>query len=305
MPEVDPSLTIGQPDTLPGQSEQVGAQNELVVIPDHRLGRLPLKTTRKALQFSAFFDQNFLQLPKKTNYWTRKKPLAQRTFGNTEYGDCTRAKQAYAAIRMERIEQKRTVDITDEEVIRVYVDMSNRLYGGGDNGAYEDDALSEWRKPELTFRMTDGNPHTIDAFLRINALNHSELKAGLALSGAKGLPFCINLPLGFSRIHRWDIPEGQALIGQWMPGSWGGHSMWAIDYDEEDMIVDDTWAEGPRRISWRAVAAYVDEAHFVIDSVDTWRKRAAQEPNSKKMRAALGNIADAVNGVSSQKIVLA
>lgn len=261
-------------------------------IDGRRLGRLPLKTTRKALQFSDFFK--YVNLPKATRYWSRKTPLAKRTFGNDQYGDCTIASQAYATIRMERIEQKRTISIDDAEIVRTYLAMSDRLYGGGDNGAYEDDALNNWRNPETTFKDTYGKPYTIDAYLRINALNPSEVKAGIALSGAHGIKVCFNLPVAFQNMDRWDVPEGQALVGPWMPGSWGGHSMFAHDYDEDDETVDDTWAHGPRRVSWRAVAAYMDEAHMVIDSIDEWRTHA-----DKKTKAALGDVADAVNAVSS------
>jgi hypothetical protein len=263
-----------------------------------RLGRLPVKTTRKALQFADFFK--FVQLPKSTTYWNRRAPIPLRTFGNLDYGSCTRSKQAVAAMRMERIEQRKTISITDDEVIRVYKEMSDRLYGGGDNGAYEDDALNEWRNPETTFLDTTGNPYTIDAYLRINALNHEELKAGLALSGAHGIAVCFNLPAAFSRIeppHAWDIPEGQQLIGPWMPGSWGGHSMWCFEYDSEGPMVDHTWDLKPQRVTWDAMAAYCDEAHLVIDSVNTWRKRTRG-----KVRAALGNVIDAVNEISDIKI---
>jgi hypothetical protein len=275
-----------------------GFANEHAIDPKRRLGRLPLKTTRKALQFSDFFK--FVTLPKKTGYWAKKTPLAQRTFGNDKMGCCTIAKQAYAAIRMERIETKREPNITDEEVGRVYMALSDRLYGGGDNGAYEDDALSNWRNPDYTFRDTAGHPLTIDAYLRINALNHTELRAALSLSAAHEIAICINLPLALEDQTRWDVPEGTALVGKWLPGSWGGHSMNAIDFDATDLIVDDTWAEGPRRISWNAVAAYLDEAHLFIDSVDAWRKRTTD----RKTRKALGDVVDAVNAVSSLKISL-
>lgn len=91
--------------------------NEMEQCEGRRLGRMPLKTTRKALQFSDFFK--FIDLPAQVDYWSKKTPLEKRTFGNDQVGDCTRAKQAYAITRMERLEQKRTVKITDEEVIRV------------------------------------------------------------------------------------------------------------------------------------------------------------------------------------------
>jgi hypothetical protein len=276
--------------------------NEPVEQPGRRLGRLPCKSTRKALQFSDFF--RFVNLPAKQTYWAKKIPLARRTFGNDTLGNCTRAKQAYAAMRMERLEQKRTIVITDAEVIRVYREMSDRLYGGGDNGAYEDDALSEWRRPDRTFCDAKGRPYTIDAYLRINASNQAELRAGLNLSGAKGIAICLNLPWAFTELDRWHVPPGTALLGPWMPGSWGGHSLWATaDYDTQDVIVDDTWGFGPRRVSWAALAAYCDEAHLVIDSVNAWRKQTTHDPKTRKVvRAALGDVRDAVNAVSSLPI---
>lgn len=278
--------------------------NEVDVVSENtdvRLGRLPLKTTRRALQFSDFF--RFVELPKNMLYWQKRTPIPLRSYGNRQYGDCTRAKQAVAATRMERLEQRRTVNIPDAEVIRVYTEMSDRLYGGGDNGAYEDDALNEWRDPAKTFKDADGHPYTIDAYLRINALNHDELRAGLALAGAKGIAICLNLPIAFSRIlppAAWDVPAGQALVGEWMPGSWGGHSMWATGYDERGLWVDHTWDREPQLITWEAAAVYVDEAHLVIDSVDTWRKKSVNVDATR----GLADVADAVNAVSSIKIKL-
>lgn len=272
--------------------------NEMEQCEGRRLGRMPLKTTRKALQFSDFFK--FIDLPAQVDYWSKKTPLEKRTFGNDQVGDCTRAKQAYAITRMERLEQKRTVKITDEEVIRVYADMSNRLYGGGDNGAFEDDALNDWRNPETTIRDTSGHPYTIDAYLRINALNPQEVKAALALSGARGIAVCFNLPIAAQEMKEWDVPEGQALINKWMPGTWGGHSMWMLnDYTGTNCYVDDTWMFGVRPVTWRFIAAYMDEAHLVIDSVDAWRRRV----DPPKLRAAIGDVIDAVNSISDIKIV--
>lgn len=271
------------------------------IVPEKRLGRLPSKSSRKALMFSDFVK--YLKLPEKTEFWSKRKAFPQRTFGNNSYGDCTRAKQANAIMRMERLETTKTVEITDEEVIRVYVDMSNRLYGGGDNGAYEDDALSEWRNPLTTIKGVDGHPYTIDAFLRLNASDHNELRAALALSGAHGIPICLNLPAAWSNIvppNDWDVPSGQQLVGEWMPGSWGGHSMWSFDYDEVGLWVDHTWGLHPQRITWRAAATYLDEAHVVIDSVDSWRKKSASIRGIGTVNLAY--IVDAVNSVSEIKI---
>lgn len=277
--------------------------NENDVVSDQRqvkLGRLPMKSTRKAVQFSEFYK--YLKLPPSQIYWVKKTPLPLRTYGNTQYGDCTIAKQCVAATRMERMESRgrEMIDIPDSEAIRVYTEMSNELYGGGDNGAYEDDALNRWRNPDKTFRDSKGRPFPIDAYLRLDAKNHDEVKAALALSGPKGIAICLNLPVAFSRIdppNKWDIPEGQPLIDEWMPGSWGGHSMWANGYTKEGIILDHTWGIPNQILTWEAAAAYMDEAHVVIDSVDGWRKKT-----QKAVKFNLNGVIDAVNSVSSIRI---
>lgn len=266
--------------------------------PVRRLGRLPMKSTRKALMFSDFFK--FLKLPKSQTYWTTVKPIPLRTYGNDNHGCCTIAKQAVAATRMERLEQRKTIHVTDEEVLRVYYNMTTQLYGGGDTGAYEDDALNRWRNPDLTFRDDKGNPYTIDAYLRINAKNHDELRAALALAGAKGIAICLNLPAAWQQVDppaTWGIPEGQPLIGPWMPGTWGGHSLWGNGYTTEGLIPDHTWPNCPNNIvTWEACSTYLDEAHLVIDSVNAWKSISK---TNTAVRFDLSGVRDAVNAVSS------
>jgi hypothetical protein len=123
------------------------------------------------------------------------------------------------------------------------------------------------------------------------------------LSAGHGLAVCVNLPIAFSRISPpdpWDVPPGQALTGVYEPYSWGGHSMWAIDYDEKGITLEHTWEIPEQKITWRACAAYMDEVHLVIDSANYWKKRAATELEGDSL--LYNRIIDAVNQVSSHKI---
>lgn len=270
-----------------------------------RLGRLPAKADTRALFLNRFSALDGPPPPAATNFWPRRVGFPLRTFGNLEWGDCTIAKQAQAAMRMERLEQHRTITVTDEEVIRVYRALSDRLYGGGDNGAYEVDALNNWRRQEYTFsdiglagQRRPPRFYTIDAFLRLNPYDHDEMRRALFTAGAHGLAVCLNLPWSFASIdppRDWDIPEGQALVGDWTPGSWGGHSMWARDYDEVGIWLVHTWAIPDQRITWRAAAAYLDEAHLVVDSWNWWKANKPEALDFPGLRQA-------VNQVSSVKI---
>ncbi len=268
-----------------------------------RCGRLPRTADPRDLQFATFARKpaHLVALPEATRFWAHRASFPRRTFGNDEVGDCTRAKQAAAALRMERLETRRTPGISDEEVRRVYFDMTERLYGGGDSGAYESDALSEWRKPDRTFKDAQGRPLTIDAYMRLSPSNLQQVKQALFLAGAHGIAVCFNLPAAWQTEEPpgdWDLPAGQALTGDWQPGSWGGHSMWARDYDARGLWVVHTWGLPDQRVSWRAVSAYMDEAHVVIDSLDFWRK---SKPAAARA-LDLGGLREAVNDLSSYPI---
>lgn len=274
--------------------------NEAIAINGMRLGKLPAKGSPKALMASSFLKVNTAEPPKATNYWKNKSPFPLLTWGNDKYGDCTRAKQAAAQLRMERIETRKLIEIAEDEVVRVYFEMTKRLYGGGDVGAYETDALDCWRREDYTFRGTNGKPYTIDAYLTVNKANIVAIKNALATAKAHGIALCFNLPLAWSKIlppQQWDVaPNNQPLVGDWVPGTWGGHSMWGIDYDAIGLWVTHTWALQPQRVTWAAVMAYLDEAYICIDSIDKWRKMGLLTTREAKV------IKDAVNQVSTIKL---
>lgn len=265
-----------------------------------KLGRKPNRADVRALHLTRFAALDTTP-PPHTDFWVHRAPFALQSFGNLVHGDCTRAKQAVAHLRMERLEQRHTTVILTDEVVRVYYEMTERLYGGGDTGAYETDALSAWRKPEETFRDYKGRALTIDAFLRVNAWDHDEVRRAMWLAGAHGLAVCLNLPWAFRDIlppADWDLPEGQQPIGAYEPGSWGGHSMWTTDYDEVGFWLEHTWELPRQRITYRAASVYMDECHVAIDSLDLWRQKVA----GVRQDIDLVAVRDAVNDVSSRRI---
>lgn len=277
------------------------AENELIEVQGRRLGRNPSRHKLSAILAKDFIK--YLNVPPQYDFWEGRAGIPNKSYGNNQHGCCTIAKQAVAATRMERIEQRRYVEISTEEVLRVYYNMTTRLYGGGDTGAYEDDALSNWRNPDLTFRDTRGRPLTIDAFVKINPFDHDEVRAALALSGARGIAVCFNLPKAWMTATVWDAPPpGTPMIGDWRPGSWGGHSMWLPSrYSREGTYPDQTWDMDPLLCTWAGMAAYMDEAHLVIDSINSWR-RAQADATDRIASINMMDIRDAVNAISSIRI---
>jgi hypothetical protein len=186
---------------------QLKVTNENIIADIGRLGKQPSKSKTNLLMF-ADFVKTTVDPPKSYNFWSGRVPFSLRTYGNTQVGNCTIASQVNAARRMERIETgqtmgKRIPDVTDNAVLTSYFNMTWREYGDGksgkpmpadwgipngpgDQGAYEIDALDNWRNAEQTFRDTKNNPITIDAYTRINHLNHMEIKRAIWSQVAKG-----------------------------------------------------------------------------------------------------------------------
>jgi hypothetical protein len=268
------------------------------------LGKKPARSHLKMLLLKDFIPKTPEPPPKTYNYWKTKTGFPARSYGNRDVGDCTLASQANLATRMERVETRRTSSIiTDEEVLRVYYDMTQRLYGGGDTGAYEVDALNCWRRADQTFRDQKGNPLTIDAFTSINIRDLDEVRYAIWLSGAKGIKLCLNLPLAYSHIDPpaiWPACPDSAPTGDWEPGSWGGHSLMADGYSTRGIELVHSWYDGDvktdykQTLAWEAFTIYCDEAYLVVDSIDGWRK--------KKTSLEVDKLESAVNDISSVKI---
>jgi hypothetical protein len=278
----------------------MGITNGVHFDPEYKLGKRPAMARPSSLMFANYVNAAELPLPSSSEFWVKRAAFPLGTWGNNQKGNCTIASQVVMAMRLNRLEDRQTPQFTDTEALRVYDAMSLRLYGGGDNGAYEEDALSNWRKPDLTFRDTYGRPHTIDAYTRLDPKSIQQIKAAIWLGGSHGIKLCLALPLTWrGSIGRiWDTPADGRLINDWQPYSWGGHSMYADDYDADGVYVQHTWGIRRQLVTWRAIAAYCDEAHSIIDSVNTWGSA-----RSLRNHFDLPRLIDDVNQVSSQKLV--
>jgi hypothetical protein len=184
-------------------------------------------------------------------------------FANDDYGCCTRASQAHAAVTQERSSSQRELPISDDQVLEAYERVSRfRRDGSGvDEGAYELDALNDWRKNGIGLEK-DSTPHKIYAFA---AVDWRDLRRTVAAHYAfGGLKVCAGLPLTAADQSRagkdWDLVHGTPR-NRW--GSWGGHSMYSHAYDLRRGIAVWTWGR-EQWMSWPWVHAYVDETYAVI-----------------------------------------
>lgn len=264
-------------------------------VPHVRLGGQPAKGHINMLNFRNYVT-DVTDVPAVYSYWAKRKAFPFYETGNNDYACCTRAKQSVMQMMMERQEQRRTKVIGKDEILRVYEEMSDRLYGGGDNGAYEIDALNSWRNKDYTFRDNRGRPMTIDGYAKINHSDIQEVKKALYISGSRSIAVCFGMPFAWAGNADmiWDIVEGQQAIGNYQIGSWGYHSMTAIaEYDEWGVTLPSTWNLPNGKISWRAFAMYASEAYIVIDSFNQWKSKLQSKGlNADKMISDINNVSD-------------
>ena len=122
-----------------------------------------------------------------------------------------------------------------------------------DKGADPLTCLKYWRKQGIAGRKIEG-------FASVNPSNQDRLMQSVSIFEnsylALGLPAALqNIPDG----DPWDIPAGQPLTGEWLPGSWGGHMVESPKYDENYCYIV-TWGNLVP-VSWRFLMTYCDEAY--------------------------------------------
>lgn len=184
-----------------------------------------------------------------------------KMFANNRFGCCTFAANGHRVQAQERSSrQLGEIQLTDEDILAGYSAVTGfrREDPATDNGAYMLDVLNYMRKVGLG-RERDGTPHTIGAFVRVKPTNRNQWKVAQRMFG--GLYIGLWLPTSAQRQERWDVPKN-GPTGDGAPGSWGGHAVETIEYDENGVTCA-TWSER-KRMSWRFIDEYCDEAYAVI-----------------------------------------
>lgn len=219
---------------------------------NYKLGRLPKKIDSRTLQFAKYFVS--LPYAPQVSHWPNAAPLGMLL--NDTIGDCTIA----GALHHERIWSKaNNIDYTptDHDAFIGYSAVGGYITGmpSTDGGCACLDVLNYWRQVGLGGRK-------IMSFVQVNQLNHVHVQHASFFFG--GVYVGINMPLSVqTQPDLWDIPIG-GLTGAGQPGSWGGHAVAVVGYDQSGLDVI-TW--GARiRMTWRFWDAYVEECYAMLSS---------------------------------------
>lgn len=173
--------------------------------------------------------------------------------GNDKIGDCTCA--AAGHLIMEWTDDNgQLVTPPDTAIIAAYSAITgyNPATGANDNGAVELNVLKYWRKTGIA-------GHQITAFAALEPQNDNHVMQGVYLFG--GCYIGLALPVSAQQQTVWSVPPGGAT-GDGKPGSWGGHAVPVIGYDNDGLTLI-TWG-AIKRMTWSFWNTYCDESYVII-----------------------------------------
>jgi hypothetical protein len=141
-------------------------------------------------------------------------------------------------------------------IIKAYEDISGYNPGdpSSDHGAVEIDVLNHWRRTGIA-------AHRVAAYVKLTPGDHEHVKAAVNLFG--GCYIGVLLPKTAQTQEMWDVPP-RGPAGDGAPGSWGGHAVPVVGYDEAGLTVV-TWG-ALKAMTWNFWAAYCDEAYAVLST---------------------------------------
>lgn len=178
-------------------------------------------------------------------------------FGNDTVGDCAIAGPAHETLFWERHNGRDAADITVEDVLGWYADITG--YDPSDPSTDQGSVVADVVRYRRVHGLVDskGTAHRIATGLGVS-LTPEVVKQAINLFDVCGLgiqvPASLMEQTGQAQKagvpHVWTVVEGSPIEG--------GHYVAALAYDEEFLYVN-SWGL-PCRMSWDFLAAYADEA---------------------------------------------
>lgn len=256
-------------ETTPDKYQTIVQENKL-------LGAKEKKFDARNLMMTTFVDLS-KSPPVNFNLEKRyKRPFSP--YHTQRMGSCTISSQAEALRHWERAEQfGRDIFIPEDIIDARYVDLSNRLYGGGDNGAYELDALKDFKETGFKFNKRQ---YKIDAFTEVPIADAELLK--YAISNFRGIKICVAV----TNTMYNSSPE--AVVDDDTSQVIGYHSMYGMGYETAaGMWIVHTWNRPPQLFTWAYIKNRATEAYTCVDSKNV---KIQEIVNLKKLHAAVTEV---------------
>ena len=239
-----------------------------------QLGKKGYVHDERTLMLAKFLKTDEFHVPEVFDFDKSRRPFPIRMWGNDEYGDCVIAGRCNHILRLERVEQRRTISLFDADAITEYKKLTGCQEPGDNNdtGLVVLDAMREWKN---TGMQTDGRSrirtarnYSIAAYGEIEPQNHEQSRA--ACFAFHGVHFGFWLPLAAQKMTGDGVWDYNGETGEeWQPGSWGGHLVYSKAFDPESHEVL-TWGMKVK-VTNNFIDKYSDEEWAVVDNLDSWR----------------------------------
>jgi hypothetical protein len=214
-----------------------------------KLGKLPVRTDVRTLALARYLDRAVLPDPPAS--FDEATPVhAWPMYANDRIGDCTIAAAAHM-IEAWTGAHGAPVELPEKVVLDAFDHVKIADPFTGEEGAVVLDVLKLWREPGI-------GDHRIGAFARVAAHDHGLVRTAAWLFG--GLYLGVQLPETAQQQETWDW-TGQ-LNGPARPGSWGGHAVDVVRYDDAVLTVV-TWG-ALKEVTWAFWDRYVDEVYCIL-----------------------------------------
>lgn len=213
-----------------------------------RLGKAPAKHDPRTLRLARYIAA--LPPPPARTSWADVLPADLGVMLNDRLGDCTCAGMAHARQVWTANNGAPMLTTPDETVQRWYQESCgyDPADPSSDQGGVEVDVLRYFRKLGI-----------IDAFAAIDPKNRDHMRAAIWLFG--GAYIGVSLPVSAQVQDVWHLAVA-GTDGDPTPGSWGGHCVYVVDYDQTGLTCI-TWGQR-KRMAWEWWDAYCDEAFALL-----------------------------------------
>lgn len=230
--------------------------------------------TRKLGKKTAKLLKGLPALGKYTLHLPSSPPVADYSMGlfnlgnmaNDSLGDCTCAAVGHAIQTWTSLTRPEQIVLDDAAIIDLYAKSCGYVPGDPytDNGGVMTDVLKYWYQHPI-------EGHDLSGFASIRPGNRASIRDAIYLFGVADVG--VQLPLT-AQSGPWDVSPDAELIGDRARGSWGGHAIPLVAYDQ-DSLTCITWG-ALKKMSWNWFDAYCDEAYGLLST--DWINAAGNAP---------------------------
>jgi hypothetical protein len=217
-----------------------------------KLGKLPVRVDVRTLALASYVDTAELPSSPAQLDLTAHVP-DWPMYDNDTVGDCTIAAAGHMIEAWSAAAHGTAIEISDGAVLDAFDHVKQVDPATGEEGAVELDVLKYWRATGIA-------DHKIGAFARVSLRDAGLVRTAAYLFG--GLYIGLALPLVAQQQTVWDSTG--SLTGPARPGSWGGHAVDVVGYDDHALTVV-TWGN-LKQMTWSFWDGYVDEAYCIISA---------------------------------------